>query len=127
MATQLESVCTNPPVPTADNIAARCALCAKPLSEDVIYRSGGEAFCCKEAAQQHAVSNKRMEALNKKGGGFFGLLIKLIVIAAIAAGAWYGYQYVKKDPDAVKKMQQKINDAGAAAEDAIKKQQEGAK
>jgi hypothetical protein len=123
MATQLESVCTNPPVPTADKIAARCALCAKPLAEDNIYRTGGEAFCCKEAAQQHAVSNKRMDALNKKKGGFVGLLIKLIVIAAIAAGGWYGYQYLQKNPDAIKKGQQKLNEASEAAEDAIKKQQ----
>ena len=118
MATQLESVCTNPPVPTADKIAARCALCSKPLDEDHVYRTGGEAFCSKEAAKQHAISNKRMEAMNKKGGGFVGLLIKLIVIGAIAAGAWFGYQYVKNDTDLLDKGKEAIKGAAEAVEDA---------
>ena len=121
MASQLESVCKNPPVPTPDQTVARCALCAKPLSESVIYRKGGDAFCSKEAAAQHAESNKRMDEMGKKGGGFIGLLIKLIIIGAIGAGIWFGYQKMQKDPGAIKKMQNKLNEVGEKAEDAIKK------
>ena len=68
---------------------SRCLSCRKPVCEECIVESNGEKFCSVICREGHERTNANMDAYREKsGGGFFGKIIKLAILAAIIYFAW---------------------------------------
>ena len=85
--TAADKVCLNH---TDRPAIARCLSCRKPVCEECVVESNGEQFCSVICRQGHETTNANMATYREqtKGGGLFGLLIKLAIIGAIAYFGW---------------------------------------
>ncbi len=68
-----------------------CAQCHKPLCESCIESEAGEAmFCSAQCAAKNRGFYARYPSSSARRSGWISLLIKLVVLAAIAVALLYG-------------------------------------
>ena len=112
MAKISDSVCLNHPDTPA---VTRCATCGKPVCEICVVRKNGADYCSqvcasnaeKSAGRVNSVLESRKRANSRNG---IRTLIVLIILAAIAALAYYFYSQNKDHVDSfVKKTERKIS------------------
>jgi len=124
MANLSETYCLNHPDTPA---AARCATCGKHVCEKCIVVRNGVQYCsgaCADAAENSvgrvdaAVEAGRRNAARARLRGF----IILIILIAVAAGAWYYYKTHSKEVDSfVQKSGQKVQKGLDASKKSIQK------
>ena len=81
-----EKVCLNH---TDTPAASRCTCCFKPICASCILSSKGEDFCSEKCQVNHERTASNISDIKSRDKGGFGkTLIRLIILGAIAYGAW---------------------------------------
>ncbi len=124
MANLSETYCLNHPDTPA---VARCATCGKHICAQCVVTKNGTKYCSEACAQAAANSAGRVdsaEAAGRRNASRARLrgIITLIILIAIAAGAWYYYKTHSKEVDSfVQKSGQKVQQGLDASKKSIQK------
>lgn len=114
------SVCLNHPEREA---TGKCATCFKPVCSECMVTHQGQIFCselCKLRCEQTADGVDRYTQNNRslKRRGLVKKLIIITVLIGIAVGAMI---YLKNNPEAKNKLQQKIDSGKQQLQQQLKK------
>lgn len=124
MARISDSYCLNHPDTPA---AARCATCGKHVCEKCIVIRNGVQYCSEACADAAASTVGRVDAAVEAGRRNAARartrgIITLIILIAIAAGAWYYYKTHSKEVNSfVQKSGEKVQQGLDASKKSIQK------
>ncbi len=119
------SVCINHPDTEA---VARCAACGKPICEACIVPGNGKDYCSEECRSRGLAAAARSSDVISRGAkadhaaAIRKIVWTVILLAVIAAGAWYYMSHKDEINAKANQIEKKVK---AAGDEAVQKTKQG--
>ena len=115
----MDSVCLNHPDRPA---VSRCTTCFKPICGECIERVHGEEFCSEQCAANYEGTRSGVTEFEErhKQRRAARFRRRVIVLVVLAVAGYFGYRYVKQNPNAVGDIKRKAEEARKAVQQKAK-------